>query len=53
MQACAVFLSLSLCIFCADLYAQSCSIPGNAGNATITAQPNTFFPGTGSPATSC
>jgi uncharacterized repeat protein (TIGR01451 family) len=32
------------------LYAQTCSIPGEAGTATITAQPNTFFPGTGNPA---
>lgn len=31
-------------------HAQTCSIPGRAGTATINAQPNTFFPGTGSPA---
>jgi len=31
-------------------WAQTCSIPGNSGNASIAAQPNTFFPGTDSPA---
>ncbi|MGE3349927.1 MAG: hypothetical protein AB7I35_21060 [Ramlibacter sp.] len=34
----------------AALQAQTCSIPGQAGAAAITAQPNTFFAGTGSPA---
>jgi len=29
--------------------AQTCSIPGQSGNATIAAQPNTFFPGIASP----
>ena len=31
-------------------WAQTCSIPGNSGNASLNVQPNTFFPGTGSPA---
>jgi mucin-19 len=43
-----------LCVLCfgmASAWAQSCSIPGQAGTvANLTAQPNTFFPGTGNPA---
>jgi uncharacterized repeat protein (TIGR01451 family) len=39
------------CLLAASLaWGQSCSIPGQAGAATINAQPNSFFAGTGSPA---
>ncbi len=30
-------------------WSQTCSIPGNSGNASIATQPNTFFAGTGNP----
>lgn len=40
---CLLFFGLS------SLHAQTCSLPGNSGAASIAAQPNTFFPGTGNP----
>ena len=44
----AVFSLLFLAV--SSLHAQTCSIPGNSGAASIATQPNTFFPGTGNPA---
>lgn len=46
-----VFLLFLGCLgLVAASHAQTCSIPGRAGTATINAQPNTFFPGMTSPA---
>lgn len=39
-------LALSLTVVVGWAVAQTCSIPGLSGNATLTTQPNTFFPGT-------
>ena len=40
---------LSALLVAPSALAQTCSIPGQAGNVSLTAQPNSFFAGTGSP----
>ncbi len=42
-------LLLATLLLASASYGQTCSIPGQAGTANLAAQPNSFFPGTGSP----
>ncbi len=44
----AAALAVLAAVLSPALQAQTCSVPGNAGTVTITAQPNTFFPGSAS-----